>query len=159
MKKAILFLVALILLSVVTNAQSIGKCFDADTKIINAGLGLSGSYYSFYRGAGYSYHNSPAFSITYEQAYPKKLGPGFLGVGAYLGYQTTRYRWDDYYYNSVRYYNENRYSNFVVAARAAYHWDVLNIANAEVYGGAIAGLRFQTYKYNTNSIDPKKNDY
>ena len=44
----------------------------------------------------------------------------------------------------------------MVTARAAYHWDVLNSKNAEVYAGAIIGVRFHTEHYETN--DPGKND-
>ena len=44
----------------------------------------------------------------------------------------------------------------MVAARATYHWDVLNSKNAEVYAGVIAGVRFQTEHYETN--DPDKNN-
>ena len=44
----------------------------------------------------------------------------------------------------------------MVAARATYHWDVLNSKNAEVYAGIIAGVRFQTENYETN--DPDKNN-
>jgi len=44
----------------------------------------------------------------------------------------------------------------MVAARAAYHWDVLNAKNAEVYAGVLVGLRIATYSYETN--DPGRND-
>jgi hypothetical protein len=136
-----------------------GKCFDENSKILNTGIGAGSGYYSLYRGSGYSYKNSPAFSITYEQALPKKLGPGYLGLGAYLGYQSATSRYNNAYYNGSFYYYEHKWRSFLIAARGAYHFDFLNWDRAEVYAGVIAGLRIQTYKYDTNSPDPKKDVY
>jgi hypothetical protein len=107
------------------------KCYDENSHIVNIGVGFgSGGYYRY---SGGKYTSSPAMSVSYEQPWPKKLGPGFLGVGAYLGFQTTHYRYD--------------YNN---------HWDVLNSSKAEVYAGVLIGARFRTYSYNDN--DPN-NDY
>mgnify|MGYP000501124423 CR=1 FL=1 len=137
------------------------KCFDENTHIINLGVGFgSRSYHSIYRGAGYAYGRTPAFSLTYEQAYPKKLGPGYLGIGAYLGFQHEYSKYDySYYDNSFylnTYYSHHKWNYYMVAARGVYHWDVLNAHNAEVYAGVIVGLRFQVHSYETN--DPGKKD-
>ncbi len=161
MKKAILFVVALILLSLITNAQKTtktastgGKAFDENTRVINIGIGFAGSYYNFSRGAGYNYRNSPVLSLSYEQPWSKRLGPGYLGVGAYVNFQSTTYRYENHYWKGERNYYQHSYRNYVAAGRAAYHWDGLNFEHGEVYGGAIIGLRFQTYDYSTNSNDP-----
>jgi hypothetical protein len=175
MKKAILFVVGLILLSMLTNAgvlyrnngnepgktkEANGSCFDAGTRIINLGVGFGGfNYYKSGLGGGYTYKSTPAFSLTYEQAYPKKLGPGYLGIGAYFGYKRAQSRYDNSYYLGERYYYEHNWNYMVIAARGAYHWDVLNAKNAEVYAGAIVGVRITTYSYKTNSIDPNINLY
>lgn len=128
------------------------KCFNESTHIINLGVGLSGR--SYYKGGAFGrYSTSPAFSLSYEQPWPKKLGPGFLGVGAYVGYQTSRYRYD-YDKNSNFYYYEHKWNHTVIAARGVYHWDVLNSEKAEVYGGALIGLRIQTYNYASNNPNP-----
>lgn len=134
------------------------KCYDASTHILNFGIGFGNpSYQSLYRGAGYSYGITPATSLSYEQPLPKKLGPGYLGVGAYFGYQHEHENYNNvYYYNSVNYYYNHSWNYFMIAARAAYHWDVLNSKNAEVYAGAIIGVRIQTYTYSTN--DPGQHD-
>ena len=134
------------------------KCFDENTHIINLGVGWGRSYYTFLRSAGYSSGTTPAFSLTYEQPWPKKLGPGFLGVGAYLGFQHAYYNYNyDYWYNNyATYYYNHSWNYYMVAGRAAYHWDVLNSKNAEVYAGVLIGMRFQTYNYSTN--DPGNND-
>lgn len=136
------------------------KCFNESTHIINIGAGFgSRSYHNIYLGGGYSYGRTPALSLTYEQAYPKKLGPGYLGIGAYLGYQGEYYKYDYTYWkagNYNTYYYHHNWNYYMVAARAAYHWDVLNAHNAEVYAGVIVGMRFSIHNYDTN--DPDKND-
>lgn len=129
------------------------KCFNESTHIINIGIGVGGANY--YVGGGY--RKSPAFSATYEQPWRKKLGPGFLGVGAYFGFQNAHYRNDYYYSNS--YYYEHNWNYMMIAARGVYHWDVLNSEKAEVYGGVLLGLRIQSYKYSTNNPYANANDY
>ncbi len=129
MKKAILFVLALILLSAITNAGEPGKiylkkakasakngtCFDESTHLINLGVGVGGfGYYSRGLGNGYRYSSSPAISLTYEQAWPKKLGPGFLGVGAYVGFKTAHSRYENYYYLGNTYYYEHRWELYAV---------------------------------------------
>lgn len=139
------------------------KCFNENSHVMNFGVGLANNnYYTAYRGSGYNYKSSPAFSFSYEQALRKKLGPGFLGLGAYLGYQgassTYNYHWDKNGYNNYYYY-KNNWNNFMVAARGAYHFDFLNSKRAEVYFGALAGLRIQSYRYETNNPDPYAVNY
>lgn len=132
------------------------KCFDEGTHIVNLGFGFPGRYHTFYKLPGYKSASLPAISLTYEQAWPKRLGPGFLGVGAYFGHQYSYTRYDYAYFGKNTYYYHHKWNQVMVAARAVYHWDVLNSKNAEVYGGVIAGLRFQIHDYATN--DPDNND-
>ena len=134
------------------------RCFDGSTRIVNFGFGGS-QYYAYNAGADYSYRNSPAFSLSYEQPWSERVGPGYLGVGAYAGFQSEYSRYDNYYYAGVRYYYEHHWNNFMVAARGAYHYDKLITKDAEIYGGALIGLRFQTYSYYSNSPAPNKNDF
>jgi hypothetical protein len=178
MKKAVLFIGALILLSLITNAKDNGKgynflnkpakaagsgtCFDENTHLINVGIGIGGvRYYGFSRGGGYSYSSSPAISISYEQPWSKRVGPGFLGVGGYLGFKSARARYEYNYWNgnnnNTNYYYEHRWNHIVLAARAVYHWDVLNWEKGEVYGGALVGVRIRTYDYATNDNTPGVN--
>jgi hypothetical protein len=137
------------------------KCYDENTHIINLGIGAptSGYYRVSYSGS-YTYHRTPAIGLSYEQAYPKRLGPGYLGVGAYFGYQGVYYKNSYYNYNNGNgngyqiYDYSYRWNYFSLGARGAYHWDVLNAKNAEVYAGVIIGLRFQTYSYTNSDPDP-----
>jgi hypothetical protein len=134
------------------------KNYTASTHIINVGVGVGGRlYHTLYKVAGFDYRRTPAFSLSYEQPWQKKLGPGYLGVGAYFAYQHERlnYRYD--YYGLSNYYYNHSWNYYMIAARATYHWDVLNLKNADVYAGALLGMRFQTSIYDTNdpnSIDP-----
>jgi hypothetical protein len=135
----------------VKNNDSGAKCFDENSHIINVGIGLwTGNYYNYNKAAG-QYYRSPAFSLSYEQPWPKRIGPGYLGVGAYLGYETERYTLNYYSgYNGALYHADDRWNHFMITGRAVYHWDVLNSAKAEVYAGVLIGLRFNTYNYEDN---------
>ncbi|MCW3104073.1 MAG: hypothetical protein JWO09_2513 [Bacteroidetes bacterium] len=136
------------------------KCFDENSKVLNLGVGFaSASYYRSYRGKGYNYRSSPAFSLSYEQALKNKLGPGFLGIGAYLGYQSSTARYNNSYYNGGLYYYEHKWKSYTVAARAAYHLDFLNSERAEIYAGVTVGVNIRTYRYETNSPDPNSAYY
>lgn len=132
------------------------KCYDENTHLINLGVGVGSRNY--YKGSlgGYSDRRSPAFSLSYEQSLKKRVGPGYIGVGAYAGFQTARYQYD-YINNNRNYYYEHRYNYTMIAARGAYHWDVLNSKKAEVYAGTVIGIRIQTYTFETNDPDPDFN--
>ena len=132
------------------------KCFEENTHMINLGVGWGRNYARLYNAVGYSAGTTPAISLTYEQAWPKKLGPGYLGVGAYIGYQHTYYNYNYTYLFGNNYYYNHSWNYFMIAARGAYHWDVLNSKNAEVFAGVLIGVRFQSYSYETN--DPGNND-
>ncbi|MBL7910925.1 MAG: hypothetical protein JNJ41_07720 [Bacteroidia bacterium] len=134
-------------------------CFNQSSKIINIGIGFGSRSYYRYSGFGYSYHASPAFSLSYEQAIPNKIGPGYLGVGAYLGYKSAYVMYDNYYYNNNKYYYRHNWRYFLIAARAAYHLDALNFDKGELYFGGIVGIRYSAYSYETNSLDPNKDLY
>jgi len=143
-----------------SSSSSGAKCFDEGSHILNVGIGFGGGRYYSYGGlAGYSYRVSPAFSLSYEQALKKKVGPGYLGLGAYFGYQTAHLQYDNYYYNGNKYYYRHSWNYMLISARGAYHLDLLNAEKGELYFGAIIGIRFQTYKYESNSIDPNKKFY
>jgi hypothetical protein len=166
MKRTICYLSSLfILISLSGFAQSKNKktaaastgshCFDESTKIINVGIGFWGNnYYGYGRGGFYSYHSIPAISVSYEQALPKKLGPGYLGVGAYLGYQKFWWRYDNYYYQNSRYYYTHNWAYTFIAARAAYHADMLMTDKAELYFGLSLGIRINKYSFVTNAPNP-----
>src|SRR4051812_44312815 len=82
------------------SSSSGGKCYDESSHLINLGVGLTGSYYTFDNRKGYSHGRPPAFIFVYEQPLKTKVGPGYIGIGPYLSYQNAHERYDyDWYYN------------------------------------------------------------
>jgi hypothetical protein len=144
------------------SSSSGGKCYDESSHLINLGVGLTGSYYTFDNRKGYSHGRTPAFIFVYEQPLKTKVGPGYIGIGPYLSYQNAHERYDyDWYYNGHddRYYYEHQWNYFVIAARGAYHWDVLNSGKGELYAGTVIGVRVDQYTYKDNNPDPNHTVY
>lgn len=169
MKKHIFIVFALLLSGEITiagneseslkSSSSGEKCFDENTHLINAGISFGGVGYYKYPGVG-TYRRSPIFNVSYEQPWKQRLGPGYLGVGAYVSYQS------QYYYRKERspydwqWYNyESHWTNLTLAGRAVYHWDVLNSERAEVYAGVLIGVRVNLYRYETNDPNPSRTAY
>lgn len=169
MKKAVYFTLGLILLSVITNAKGSdpelkprtmhyeyspkptfksGKCFDENSKVLNFGIGFGYSYHQFPSDFVSNSYYIPAISVSYEQPWSKRFGPGLMGIGGYFGYKASGYKYE---FNDpvFGYVSKNRYSDMVVASRAMYHWDGLNSEKAEVYGGLILGLVLGTSNSST----------
>ncbi len=170
MKKTILFVLALVSMTATTGASEIitqvtdkpgdqPHCFEQGTRIINLGFGFGGGNYYGRWGTGWEYHSTPAMSLSYEQAWPKKLGPGYLGVGAYVGFKHAWARYDYSDFLGKNYYYRHDWNHFMAAARGVYHWDVLNSKNAEVYGGVLLGIRVTTYTYRTDDSAPTVGTY
>ncbi|GAA4025387.1 hypothetical protein GCM10022409_06700 [Hymenobacter glaciei] len=104
--------------------------FDVGTSVVNIGIGL-GNRYGYGSGLlGGNSSVSPALSISYERGI-LPLGPGVLGVGAFVGYQGASYdmgggdKW--------------KYTDLVVTLRGAFHYPVL--PNLDAYGGLSLGMR------------------
>ena len=114
-----------------SRASSSGdKPFDVGTNALNLGIGL-GNRYGYGSGLfGGSSSVSPALSVSYERGI-LALGPGVLGVGAFVGYQGASYdlgggdKW--------------KYTDLVVTLRGAFHYPVL--PNLDAYGGLSLGVR------------------
>jgi hypothetical protein len=146
--------------SISESSSSGGKAFNESTKVINVGVGFLGAYYYRYnRGQGYSYRQSPAFNLSYEQGIGRKTGPGVIGVGLYFGYQSARWQYDNYYYKGVPFYYRHSWRYTTIAARGAYHLDALTTDKGELYFGALLGLQIRSYTFSSNSPDPDVNSY
>lgn len=144
-KKSILLFISLVLLSAITNAQE----YNENTRIVNVGLGIGYNYYRAYRGTGYSFHSTPVICVSYEQAYKEKVGPGYLGIGGLITFQSSssKYQFTDGFAN---YQSKYSWKNYVIAARAVYHWEELMFDDIDIYGGIVVGPRFQTYSYSSD---------
>ena len=142
------------------SGSSGGTCFTGNSNVLNLGVGFfGGSYYKYGKNGSYKYSVSPAFSASFEHGLPEKIGPGYIGIGFYLGYRTATYRFDDFYYLNNRYYYEHKWTYSFWAIRGVYHVEELMTDNAELYFGSNLGIRYVKYSYNTNSIDPFANNY
>ncbi|MEO6304531.1 MAG: hypothetical protein ABIP51_15330 [Bacteroidia bacterium] len=162
MKTTKIVLLTILYLSVnFLKAQTSEKCYDENTHIINVGIGFGGGNYYHYAGGGggYAYKTNPLISVSYEQAFKQKLGPGFLGLGGYFGYRNSSFQYNNYYYNGNNYYYKHSWNYYHLAIRGAYHLDFLTAKNAEVYFGTSIGMRFSSYKFESNSPDPNRNIY
>jgi hypothetical protein len=156
--KFFLLILSAIAASLFTNSAN-AQCYDENTKLINLGIGFGKSYYKFNRVKGYEYGRTPVFALSYEQPLPNKVGPGYIGVGAYFSFQHAqeRYTYNDYLYNGNHYdntYYQHNWNHYVVAARGAYHWDVLNSDKAEIYAGTIIGVRINSYNFKYENPNP-----
>ena len=115
------------------------KPFDVGTSVVNLGIGL-GNRYGYGTGfLGGSSSVSPAISVSYERGI-MPLGPGILGVGAFVGYQGASYdlggdKW--------------KYTDVNVTLRGAFHYPVL--PQFDAYGGVGLGLRHAGVSFSGNT--------
>ena len=131
-----------------------GQSFDETTRIVNVGIGLGRRYVATSALAGYTYGQTPVISVSYEQPWKKRVGPGYLGVGGYLGFQRAHFD----YKSPLNGFEYNNSWNYILhTARAAWHWDKLNKEKSDIYIGALAGLRIQTHNFSTTDPSPLAN--
>ncbi|MBF9142353.1 outer membrane beta-barrel protein [Hymenobacter properus] len=115
--------------------------FGVGTNAVNLGIGV-GSRYSY--GAGFfggSSSVSPALSLSYERGI-LPLGPGVLGVGGLVGYQSASYDFGGG--------DKWKYTDIVVMVRGAFHYPVNEKFDA--YGGLGLGVRRAGVSYSGGSI-------
>ncbi|HET8737621.1 MAG TPA: outer membrane beta-barrel protein [Pricia sp.] len=141
MKKSIIsFAITVIALCMVHTVSA--QEFNKGTNVINAGFGIGGSFSPSGFGSATA---GLGLSASYERGIWEVGGPGVISLGGYLG--TTAYDGDFGIGNddfSWRYY--------IVGARAAYHFNGLNVENLDVYGGAMLSLNIASYDGN-NDVD------
>lgn len=104
--------------------------FDVGTNAVNIGIGL-GNRYGYGSGLfGGSSSVSPALSVSFERGIIP-LGPGVLGVGAFVGYQGASY--------SLGGGDKFTYTDVIVTLRGAFHYPVM--PKFDAYGGLSLGVR------------------
>jgi len=104
------------------------SAFAVGTNVLNVGIGL-GNRYAFGTGAGSSV--SPALSASFERGI-LELGPGVLGVGAFVGYQGASF-------DIGSGFGKYKYTDIIVTLRGAFHYPVSEQFDA--YGGLGLGIR------------------
>ena len=111
-------------------ASSTNEPFGVNTNALNLGIGLGNRYGYGTAFFGGSSSISPAISLSYERGF-MQLGPGVLGLGAFVGYQGASYdlgggdKW--------------KYTDLIVTLRGAFHYPVT--PQFDAYGGLGLGVR------------------
>jgi hypothetical protein len=141
-KRLLLRLIVACLL--VGNATAQSQPFQEGTTVINAGFGVLSSI-GYYSGVS----RSPVLSLSGEYGV-KKLGPGILGLGLAIGYQSASYS-----LNSGPYYYKDKWATTIFGIRGTYHPDFLCDEKYEVYG--VLQLTFDHFGYKFSSNDPYYN--
>jgi len=122
-------------------ASATTEPFGVGSNALNLGIGL-GSRYGYGSGLlGGSSSVSPAISLSYERGF-MPLGPGVLGLGAFVGYQGAKYdlgggdKW--------------KYTDLIVTLRGAFHYPVT--PQFDAYGGLALGVRRAGVSFEGNSF-------
>lgn len=143
LKRSLLFLVALFLLSVITHAQS---AFNANTSVLQIGIG-GGRSSGYLNNALYSSRfRTPVIVVNYETALNKDLGPGLLSVGVQGFFRSTSYRYTSNIFNAT-YRERSRWSDYGIAARVLFHLTEVEMDELDIYGGVVGGPVFSRHTY------------
>jgi len=116
-----------------------GQSFDIGDDVIGLTFGIGG-HYSVY-GPGYT-SQSPAIGIHYEKGMSWEAGPGVIGLGAYVGYKSLRFKRYDY---PVHF--DYKWSYTILGARGAYHYEFLD--NLDTYAGLLLAFNVVSRTDNT----------
>jgi hypothetical protein len=132
--KAILIAAAFLIGIKKSNAQ---VEFSSGQNILGLSIGIGGSMQS----AAYD-KQSPTIAMIYERGIWDGIGPGNIGLGAYLGYKSYNYR-------GVNPYGTYNYKwNYTVfGIRGAYHYDFIGDGKLDTYGGVMMGIANRNFRY------------
>ena len=119
--------------------RSSAQAFEEGTNALNVGLGVGG--YRFGYNSYYTYTQSPTFTLAFDRGV-KQLGPGILGIGGLVAFNTSRSQWStDYYWTGTTYNYDIRRTNIMLGARGTYHWNEWHgIDKLDLYAGVLAGF-------------------
>jgi hypothetical protein len=127
MKKIPNFLILLGLLFFAGTSTNQAQTFKEQDKVINLGIGFGTTLYT-----GYS-TTLPPVSISADLGLKGHVGPGVVGIGAYLGIAAAKYE-----SSNLIYAYGYKYTYTIIGLRAAYH--LVDLARKlDVYGGAMIG--------------------
>lgn len=133
MKKFFTIALMAILAVPAINAQE--SMFNLGDKVVNLGIGIGSTLYSY---SSYYSRGVPPVSISFEQGIKDDiLENGVIGVGGYLGYSSSKYRYTwlggEWGWN---------YSYIVVGALGTFHYPILD--NLDTYVGVLLGYNITT---------------
>jgi len=138
-------LLAIVVFAFGTNVMAQEHTLSPNSGVLHAGVAFG----------GYSYSNAsslPAINISYDRLLGQGTGPGFLSVGAVVGYKSARRKYEAGGQNY-----KDKWSNLLVGARVLYHLDVVNRNKFNVYFGSIVGVRIFSYDYGGGGFDISRN--
>lgn len=121
--------------------------FHPGNRAVNVGIGLLGANHGY--DVFGSINQSPALSITYEQGLTDSFGPGTLSVGGLLGYK-------HYYYNFPKTTYKASWTDVLLMARVAYHYNLTSNPQIDTYAGLTIGGRLNSYSNNNSAL---RDDY
>lgn len=117
--------------------------FHRGDRAVNVGIGLLGANHGY--DVFGSINQSPAWSATYEQGITDSFGPGTLSVGGLLGYK-------HYYYNFPRTTYKASWTDLLLMARVAYHYNLTSNPQIDTYAGLTIGGRLNSYSNNNSAL-------
>lgn len=146
MKKTVLCLIMAFSFILTSQAQ----VFQKDDKVVNLGIGLG-----TFHGSGYS-TIIPPIGGSFEYGIVDGLidGNASIGVGGYLGFTSSRFKYasGDYGYN---------YNYFILGARGAFHYQFVD--KLDTYAGLMLGYQIGSSSKYGNwggiNIEPNSSSY
>jgi hypothetical protein len=123
--------------------------FHVGDRAVNVGIGLLGANHGY--DVFGSLKQSPALSITYEQGITESFGPGTLSLGGLLGYK-------HYYYDFPRTDYKASWTDILLMARGAYHYNLTSNPQIDTYAGLTVGVRLNSYSNTNPSLQNAYND-
>ncbi len=127
--------------------------FKKSTTAVNLGVGL-GLGYGYSLGFGGNWSSTPALSVSLEKGIINNVGPGVISVGGLVGFRRDHYEWDGYGANY-----EANWTNIIVAARGAYHYNFTTNPKLDTYAGLSLGVRIESYSNNYDDQNLIKDSY
>lgn len=138
MKSFVVLIVAVAILAA-TQLSVNAQPFKTGDVVANIGAGFG------WYGYGYGATSLPALSVSIEKGIKDIENVGPLSIGGIVGFKHASYAWSTSY--------DYSWNDFIVAARAAIHYDLLKNEKVDTYGGAALGLRAQSYNYYNASLN------
>ena len=151
--------VVITLIAVHTNAKAGDAPFVKGSKTIGFFAG-PGNDYGYHRGFGYdgNYISLPTLGVIYDQGFFENVGPGTIGIGGVVAFNSSYY---NYYsnYKGNQYKYKDSYSNVIIGLRGTYHLNLLadKAPKFDPYAGITVGVRLLHYR--NNDPDPDYYNY
>lgn len=123
-----------------TNESSTTQSFSKGDKVLNLGFGIGSTLYS---GTAYT-TKVPPISASLEVGVVDNLFEveGLnLGLGGYLGFSKSQYKYTYYYYDNDTEYGWN-YTNLIIGGRGVLHYQFSD--NLDTYTGLMLGANIVT---------------